>query len=164
MPTPFACSPQYTQDIDDNYLMPIQVGSDQTEEGGLPQMKHIKFGLLKEYFKQNLSTLGTFRGVYTSALPDNLAVNDFFFAGATFTVDALTFTIGNYYQYDVDGNWGEISLILSGVLTTASIVDDLITQATDKALSANMGYEIQLQINALGLSVVNGVLCQTFSA
>ena len=164
MPKPFACSPQYTQDIDDNYLMPIQVGSDQTEEGGLPQMKHITFGLLKQHFRDTLSTLGTFRGVYTSALPDNLAVNDFFFAGATFTVDALTFTIGNYYQYDVDGNWGEISLILSGVLTTASIVDNLITQATDKALSANMGYEIRLQINALGLSVVNGVLCQTFSA
>ena len=143
MAIPFANSPQYLDGISPDFLIPIQTGNG-TDAEGFPQMKHIKLSQLNAYLKTILSTLGIFRGSLEE-LPENLAVNDYFFCKSSFTDGEDSFEAGKYYQWDVDGNWGEISLILNGLMTLADIIDNLDTAASDKALSAKMGNKLNLE-------------------
>ncbi len=48
-------------------------------------------------------------------------------------------------------------------VNTADIVDDLTTEDATKPLSANQGKVLNDALNALGLSVVNGCLCMTYT-
>lgn len=123
MAKPFANAPQHNGAITDNYIVGLQIGRSIDNEG-LQQMKYITIGQLKAAVTETLSAVFTFRGVYSSAVPDTPAVNDYFYCNETFTdstqdIDDGTGTYSHtFYQnrlYAWNGTcWADITSLLPG--------------------------------------------------
>lgn len=143
---PFANSTQHNQSLTSSYILAIQIGN-ATDDNGLNQMRYITLGKLQEYMRGTALGALTFRGAYSSALPDNAAVNDYFFASATFTVDEVTYTENHMYAYNSDNEWNDITNIMAYYVRTSDIVDNLTTEETTKPLSAKQGVVIQSSLN-----------------
>ena len=138
MAIPFANAQQYNSTLTDDHIIGIQIGNS-TDDAGLAQMKHIKVGLLKSFIREGFGQAWTYRGEYDDSLPDNLAVNDYFLASATFTVDEETFTANHLYAWN-GTEWSDISGILSAYATKT----DLGLKA-DKVLSPTSGDVVTLE-------------------
>ncbi len=111
MANPFANAPHYTSELNGAFLFGIQTGQKTYEQGGVDQMKYITLNQLTSFVRGTFGNLWTYRGEYASALPTNLAVNDYFLATGTFTVDGVTFTSGHLYAYNGSA-WSDITNVL----------------------------------------------------
>ncbi len=148
---PFANSLPLAGSLLPTFLLEIQAGS-QLDENGLNQMRYITIAKLQEYMKS--ASLGSFvnRGAYASGLPSNAAVNDMFYAAATFTVDEVTYNAGRLYAYSTESRWDDVTNILAQYalatdvqsalnekVNISDIVDSLESTRTNAPLSAYQG-------------------------
>ena len=84
MPKPFANAPLLSEEVLDNYLLALQAGTD-PDGPGLAQMRKVSAAVLRSYFLTGFGALFNFREGSWDSVPENLAVNDCFYAGADFT-------------------------------------------------------------------------------
>ena len=119
MAKPFANSQQYNSTLDDNHIIGIQIGN-ATDQAGLAQMMYIKLSKLKSFVREGFGELWHYRGEYNTALPTDLAVNDYFLCTGTFTEDGVTYTVNHLYGWN-GTTWSDISSILSQYATRAEV-------------------------------------------
>lgn len=120
MANPFANAPHFTSELNGAYLFGIQTGQKTYEQGGVDQMKYITLNQLTAFVRGTFGNLWNYRGEYPSALPTNLAVNDYFLATGTFTVDGVTFTSGHMYAYNGSA-WSDITNTLAQYATAEEV-------------------------------------------
>jgi hypothetical protein len=123
MGKPFANAPGLSGEIQDTYLLGMQSGTD-LDDTGLVQMKKISAQQLREYVEKSLGSVWTFRGSYSSSVPDNAVPGDVFFASATFTSEGVTYDQGSFYAYTVSGTWSPIGDALEGIYDVVDIYVD----------------------------------------
>ena len=136
---PFSNAPQHTGAINDNFVIGIQIGR-LTDSAGLDQMKYITIGQLKNAITRTLSALFTFRGVRSEAVPENLAVNDYFYCNDEFTdeeqdIDDGTGTYSHtFYEnriYAYDGtSWADVTPILSQGMPVGGTTGQILKKAS----------------------------------
>ena len=141
MPKPFANAPQHNGQIKDSYILGIQTGR-LTDNPGLEQMMFITVGQLKSKISQELSALFTFRGVYSSAVPESpLAVNDYFYCNDEFTdatqnIDdgegVYTHTFYQYRLYAYNGSvWADITPLIASNIPIGGTTGQVLKKASD---------------------------------
>ena len=146
MSKPFANAPQFNGTVLDSYIIGIQTGR-LIDSAGLDQMKFITIGQLKNAVERTLSALFTFRGIYSSTVPDSLATNDYFYCNADFT-DAsqdIDDGEGNYthtfYQYHLYGYNGTVWADITPLLIQGMPVGGTTGQVLKKA--SNADYDVE---------------------
>lgn len=175
MPKPFANTTGFNGTFYDTYLIAMQAGTT-TGDPGLNEMRKVTLGQLRAYVRQGFGNMMNFRGAYDSALPSDPQINDYFYASDDFD------TYEQYHFYEYNGSdWFDISGVLSQYCTLAQAVEiaqNIIDALNDgslvplKAKQDQNGnvidttYATKVAVSpllALGLSVVNGRVCQTYN-
>ena len=124
MPKPFANTQGFNGTFYDTYLIAMQAGT-ATGDPGLDQMRKISLGQLRAYVRQGFGNMMNFRGAYSSALPENPEINDYFYAAETFTADEETYTQYHFYEYNGTA-WFDISGVLSQYCTLAQVQEQIL--------------------------------------
>ena len=84
MAKPFKNAPALTEEIDDSFLLAIQAGNAQNDEG-LSQMRHLSVSRFRDWMLTGFGKAMNFLGKLTET-PDVAAVNDYFIAGASWDI------------------------------------------------------------------------------
>jgi len=113
MPNPFADSPHFSGEIIDNYLVPLQAGTTQGENG-LDEMVNITVGQLRQFITQFFGKFFNLRDDCDSATPANPVTNDVFVCSGTFVEEGVTYTEGHVYGYSTEGEWQDITQGVKG--------------------------------------------------
>jgi len=131
---PFANAPQYVGDVLDSHILGIQIGDSQGN-AGLSEMKYIRAEKLKNYVRQGFGSFWRFRGEYNSALPTDLAVNDYFLASGTFSEGGMTFFEGHLYAWD-GTTWSDITDVLADYVRYEdfSVLESRVTENEAKTI------------------------------
>lgn len=111
MPKPIANAKAFNGSIMNGFLFAMQAGTS-TGGVGLNQMVKVTFEQLQKWILKGMGKIAEFRGEFSSALPEAAAVNDYFYASATFTSGGKTFTQGHFYMFN-GTTWSDISGVLS---------------------------------------------------
>lgn len=111
MPKPFANAKAFSGSVMNGFLFAMQAG---TSPGsvGLDQMVKVSFAQLQEWILKGMGKIANYRGEFSTALPEAAAVNDYFYASATFAAGGETFTQNHFYMFDGTA-WSDISGVLS---------------------------------------------------
>lgn len=84
MPKPFANAPSLSGGVLDTYYLALQAGI-ATDDAGLDQMRKVRADVLRGYFLSGFGALFNFREGSWTSVPEDLAVNDCFYAGGNFS-------------------------------------------------------------------------------